>query len=82
MSEDEGDYWCRRTDNKEEGEVARIVVAYVEPFASNSRPTFHPAPSHFGQHLTVHCPKTKAVPPPTYTWFLVRDIVNFVTFFS
>ncbi|VDK67358.1 unnamed protein product [Litomosoides sigmodontis] len=77
--EDEGDYWCRRIDNREEGEVARIVVAYVEPFPRNSRPTFHPDPAHFGQHLTVHCPITKAVPPPTYTWFLNGKTVDLST---
>uniref|UniRef100_A0A8R1XNY3 Ig-like domain-containing protein n=1 Tax=Onchocerca volvulus TaxID=6282 RepID=A0A8R1XNY3_ONCVO len=69
--EDEGDYWCRRIDNKQEGEVARIIVAYVEQFPNNSRPTFHPASVHFGQNVTAHCPKTKAVPPAIYTWFLV-----------
>lgn len=79
ISEDEGDYWCRRIDDGQEGEVARIVVAYVEPFPNNSRPIFHPALPHFGQHVTAHCPRTKAVPSPTYTWFLVG---NFATTFS
>ncbi|VBB25645.1 unnamed protein product [Acanthocheilonema viteae] len=77
--EDEGDYWCRRMDNKQEGEVARIVVAYVEPFPSNSRPTFHPTLAHFGQHVTAHCPRTKAVPPPTYAWFLNGEAVDLST---
>uniref|UniRef100_A0A0R3RII8 Ig-like domain-containing protein n=1 Tax=Elaeophora elaphi TaxID=1147741 RepID=A0A0R3RII8_9BILA len=77
--EDEGDYWCRRMDNKQEGEVARIVVAFVEPFPSNSRPAFHPALARFGQHVTVHCPRTKAVPPPTYAWFLNGEPVDLST---
>ncbi|KAK6104121.1 Immunoglobulin I-set domain family protein [Brugia pahangi] len=74
--EDEGDYWCRRIDNREEGEIARIIVAFVEPFPSNSRPTFRPTLAHFGQHVTADCPKTKAVPPPTYTWFLNGEVVD------
>ncbi|OZC05084.1 immunoglobulin domain protein [Onchocerca flexuosa] len=77
--EDEGDYWCRRIDNKQEGEIARIVVAYVEQFPSNSRPTFHPASIYFGEHVTAHCPRTKAVPPAIYNWFLDGKAIDLST---
>uniref|UniRef100_A0A915Q0R9 Ig-like domain-containing protein n=1 Tax=Setaria digitata TaxID=48799 RepID=A0A915Q0R9_9BILA len=77
--EDEGDYWCRRTDDKQEGEVARIVVAYVEQFPDNSQPTFHPAVVHFGERVTVHCPRTNAVPVPSYTWLLNGEALDLST---
>ncbi|VDO49657.1 unnamed protein product [Onchocerca flexuosa] len=79
LAKDEGDYWCRRIDNKQEGEIARIVVAYVEQFPSNSRPTFHPASIYFGEHVTAHCPRTKAVPPAIYNWFLDGKAIDLST---
>lgn len=77
--DDEGDYWCQRTDNKQEGKMVRITVAYLEQFPDDSRPKFDPMIPSLGQHVSVQCPSTKAVPPPSYTWFLNKKPVDLST---
>ncbi|VDM29029.1 unnamed protein product, partial [Toxocara canis] len=68
--DDEGEYWCRRDDTDQQGEVVKIVIAYVDQFARDSRPLFYPTRPSLGERVVAECPRTRAVPVPSITWIL------------
>lgn len=72
FSEDEGKYWCRRDDTRQEGEITNIRVAYVDDFPAGTVPIFKPIKPIIGDRVEATCPKVSAVPEPSVVWLLVN----------
>lgn len=73
---DEGEYWCRRDDTAQEGDLVRIVVAYVDQFPFETKPMFHPSIPNLGQRVVANCPPTRAVPTPSVSWMLNGEPID------
>uniref|UniRef100_A0A914ZMB5 Ig-like domain-containing protein n=1 Tax=Parascaris univalens TaxID=6257 RepID=A0A914ZMB5_PARUN len=74
--DDEGEYWCRRDENGQEGDAVKIVIAYVDQFPHDSRPLFYPSRPSIGERVVAECPHTRAIPSPSITWFLNGETVD------
>lgn len=74
--EDEGDYWCERIHDGQQGERTRLRVAFLEPFAAGAQPrlaTPAAAPER-GQLLVLECERPAGVPQPLLSWHFVRSL--------
>ncbi|VDD92389.1 unnamed protein product [Enterobius vermicularis] len=77
--EDEGKYWCRRDDTRQEGEITNIRVAYVDDFPAGTVPIFKPIKPIIGDRVEATCPKVSAVPEPSVVWLLNGKPLDFAS---
>lgn len=79
VSDDQGNYWCRREDTGQESDIVQLDVAYIDEFPNDTHLTFHPSSPNLGEQLIANCPKTTGIPPLYATWTLVLIYLMFST---
>ena len=76
--QDEGDYWCERVSDGQQGERTRLRVAFLESFPEGTRPRLF-TPAEKSQLLVLDCPRPEGLPPPILNWHFVCFSNNYLS---